>query len=57
MKARILGSMGKDEEAEPIFRELVAAKMSEAPRYYFALYLLSREQKREASAILRDILP
>ncbi|MGI8977761.1 MAG: hypothetical protein ACR2FY_00905 [Pirellulaceae bacterium] len=43
LKARILGSLGKDEEAEPIFRELVASKKSEAPRYYFALYLLSRK--------------
>ena len=56
LKARILGSLRKDAEAEPIFRELVAAKKSEAPRYYYALYLLSREQKGEASAILRDIL-
>jgi hypothetical protein len=56
LKARIWGALGKDAEAEAIFRELIVSKKSEAPRYYFALYLLSRDQKREASEILRDIL-
>ena len=56
LKARILGTLGRDGEAEPIFRELVGSKKSEAPRYYFAQYLLRRNQPAEATAILRDIL-
>lgn len=56
LNARILGSLGKDTEAEAVFRELIESKKSEAPRYYFSLYLLSRDQKAEAAAILRDIL-
>ena len=56
VKARILGTLGRDSEAEPIFRTLVQSKKSEAPRYYFARYLLHRNQDAEATAILRDIL-
>jgi hypothetical protein len=55
-KGRILGALGRDEEAEPIFRLLVASKKSEAPRYYYAEYLLRRNRKEEAMAMLRDIL-
>jgi len=56
LRARLLGALGKDQEAETIFREMVTSKKSEAPRYYFAIYLLSRKQKEEALTILRDIL-
>ncbi len=56
LRARILGTLRRDAEAEPIFRELVAAKKSEAPRYYFAQFLLRRNQQGEAQAILQDIL-
>jgi hypothetical protein len=56
LKARILGTLRRDGEAEPIFRELVKSKKSEAPRYYFAQYLVCRDQQQEAAAILRDIL-
>ena len=56
LRARVYGSLGRDAQAEPLFRDLVAAKKSEAPRYYYAQYLLRRQQAGEAYAILKDIL-
>jgi hypothetical protein len=34
----------------------VAKKKSEAPRYYFAEFLLAQGKREEAAAILKDIL-
>jgi hypothetical protein len=56
LKARVHGTLRRDAQAEPLFRELMAAKKSEAPRYYYAVYLLAREQPKEARNILQDIL-
>jgi hypothetical protein len=56
LKARIQGRTGRGGEAERAFQELGARKKSEAPRYYYADYLLRQGRRDEAVVILRDIL-
>lgn len=57
LKARVLGKLGRGDEAEPMYRELIARNRSEGPRYFFAEYLLeSGQRESEAKAILSDIL-
>ena len=43
-------------EAEPLLKELVARKKSEAPRYYYADFLIGQSRRDEATGILNDIL-
>ena len=56
LKARVDGRIGRGPQAEQVFQELSAKKKSEAPRYYYAEYLLRQGRRDEALAILRDIL-
>lgn len=56
LKARTLVQSGKHDEAEPLLKELVARKKSEAPRYYYAEFLIRQGRSEEALAILHDIL-
>jgi len=56
LKARIHGRTGRGGDAERVFQEMGAKKKSEAPRYYYAEYLLRQGRRDEAVAILRDIL-
>lgn len=55
LRARASGALGRQAEAEVLFQDLVARKKSEAPRYYYAEFLLS-SRREEALAILHDIL-
>ena len=43
-------------DAETLFKELVARKRSEGPRYYYAEHLLRNGRRDEATSILKDIL-
>ncbi len=56
LRARVLGAQGNDDEAESLFLDLIASKKSEAPRFYYAEFLLGRSRQEEAVAILKDIL-
>jgi hypothetical protein len=56
LKARVAGKQGDTAQAAALFEELVAKKKSEAPRYYFAEFLLAQGKREEAAAILKDIL-
>jgi hypothetical protein len=56
LKARIQARTGRGAEAERTFEEMGAKRKSEAPRYYYAEYLLRQGRRDEAIAILRDIL-
>jgi hypothetical protein len=55
LKARVTSCIS-DGQAEPLFKELVARKRSEGPRYYYADYLLRSGRHDEATTILKDIL-
>jgi hypothetical protein len=56
LTARVVARQGKAIDAEKAFTELVAKKKSEAPRYYYAEYLMLTGRRDEAMTILRDIL-
>ena len=56
LKARVAGRQGDTAQATALFEELVAKKKSEAPRYYFAEYLLAEGKRDQAAALLKDIL-
>ncbi|HUE70152.1 MAG TPA: tetratricopeptide repeat protein [Pirellulaceae bacterium] len=56
LKARTLDRLGQHAEAEPLLKELVARKKSEAPRYYYAEFLICQGRSGEGAAILHDIL-
>jgi hypothetical protein len=56
LKARALARMGNSAEAEQLFKELIARKKSEAPRYYYAEFLLVGGRGDEALGILHNIL-
>jgi hypothetical protein len=56
LQARTLAQMGRRAEAEPLLKELVSRKQSEAPRYYYAAFLIAEERRDEALGILHDIL-
>jgi hypothetical protein len=56
LKARTLARLGNHAEAEQMLKELIARKKSEAPRYYYAEFLLSGQCRSEAIPILQDIL-
>lgn len=56
LKARTLARLDNHAEAEQLLKELVAKKKSEAPRYYYAEFLLTGQRRSEATAILQDIL-
>jgi hypothetical protein len=56
LKARTLAHLGKPAEAEPLLKELVSRKKSEAPRYYYAEFLIRQGRSDEAVSILHDIL-
>jgi hypothetical protein len=56
LKARALGKQGDTAQATALFEELVAKKKSEAPRYYFAEFLLAEGKRDQAAALLKDIL-
>jgi hypothetical protein len=55
LRARVLAGQGRHGEAEPLFQELVARKKSEAPRYYYAEFLIATQRQEEAIAVLQDI--
>src|SRR5262245_23002011 len=55
LKARVASHQGNG-DAESLFKELVAKKRSEAPRYYYADHLLRTGRTGEATSILKDIL-
>jgi hypothetical protein len=56
LQARILSAVGRRAEAQPIFEELIARKKSEAPRYYYAEFMLQDGRRAEAIALLQDII-
>jgi hypothetical protein len=56
IKARTLAAQGHLAAAEPLLKELIARKQSEAPRYYYAELLLATGRRDEALPILQDIL-
>jgi hypothetical protein len=56
LRARVFGELGQAKDSETVFRELVAANKSEAPRYYYAEFLLRQGRPGQAIPILRDIL-
>jgi len=56
LRARLLGQTGHTAEAERRFQELMARKKSEAPRYYYAEFLLAQGHDGQARALLNDIL-
>lgn len=56
LSARVAVGQGRHAEAERIYHELLAKKRSEAPRYYYAEYLMQIGKRDEAASILRDIL-
>lgn len=56
LRARIFSALGQSRDSETLFRELVAANKSEAPRYYYAEFLLRQDRPGEAIPILKDIL-
>lgn len=55
-QARLWGAKGENIKAETHFQELIKQRRSEAPRYYYALFLLSTRRAPEATKILKDIL-
>ena len=55
LQARVLAGLGRNREAETMFQELSAQKKSEAPRYYYAEFLLATRRPQEATAVLQDI--
>lgn len=55
LQARVLAGLGRNREAEALFQELGAQKKSEAPRYYYAEFLLADRRPEEAVALLHDI--
>jgi hypothetical protein len=56
LRARVLAGWGRQAEAEGLFQELIARKKSEAPRFYFAEFLLRTQRPEEAITLLKDIL-
>lgn len=56
LQARVLGGLERTAEAEQKFQELLSARKSEAPRYYYAEFLLRSGRAEEGRAILQDIL-
>jgi hypothetical protein len=56
LKARTLARLGQDAEAEPALKELVGRKSSEAPRFYYAEFLISQGRQEDGKRILHDIL-
>ena len=56
LKARTLARLGNHTEAEELLQELVGRKKSEAPRYYYAEFLLATSRRGEALPVLQDIL-
>jgi len=56
LKARTLAELKHHADAEQLLKELIARKKSEAPRYYYAEFLLANQRRGEAAAILQDIL-
>ena len=56
LKARTLARIGQPAEAEPLLVELVNRKKSEAPRYYYAEFLIDQKRRGDGVAILQDIL-
>jgi hypothetical protein len=56
LKARTLARLGDHTHAEQLYQELIARKKSEAPRYYYAEFLLASQRRGEAIPIVQDIL-
>lgn len=56
LRARIQSRTGRGSEAERTFQEMGSKRKSEAPRFYYAEYLLRQGRRDEAVAILNDIL-
>lgn len=56
LRARLLGQSGRHDEAESLFKDLVARKKSEACRFYYAQFLMQTQRRDQAVPILRDIL-
>jgi hypothetical protein len=56
MRARLWGAQGENNKAEAAFQELMKQRRSEAPRYYFAEFLLATRRIPEGTKILKDIL-
>jgi hypothetical protein len=56
MRARLWGAQGENNKAEAAFQELMKQRRSEAPRYYFAEFLLTTRRTQEARKILSDIV-
>lgn len=56
LNARTLASQGQAAAAEPLLKDLVARKQSEAPRYYYAEFLMATGRRDQGLSILRDIL-
>jgi hypothetical protein len=56
LQARIAAALNRTEEAESNFQHLVSRKRSEAPRYYYAEFLLRQGRISHALPILKDIV-
>lgn len=56
LTARVAARRGRAEEAARLFGDLIAKKKSEAPRYYYAEFLMLSGRREEATGILHDIL-
>lgn len=56
IQARSFARTGQAAAAEPLLKQLLAQKKSEAPRYYYAEFLLATDRRGEGLAILQDIL-
>lgn len=55
-QARMLGAKGENNQAEALFQELLKQRRSEAPRYYYAEFLIATRRAPEGKKILQDIL-
>lgn len=55
-QARLLGASGENIKAEAQFQELLKQRRSEAPRYYYARFLIATRRGPEGTKILQDIL-
>ncbi|MBI5525013.1 MAG: hypothetical protein HY897_01680 [Deltaproteobacteria bacterium] len=56
LSTRVAAHHDRNGETEKKFEDLIAKKKSEAPRYYYAEYLMRNGKREQATQLLRDII-